>query len=208
MIPKETGERIYPKYFNQAYKDHRNRYYFATNYINENDKILDISCGCGYGSWFMAETTGCRQVVGVDISDEALDFAQQYYSSNKIAYKKGNIEKNEYDLDIEEQFNVIVSFETIEHLKNDDVFLQHLHTFLDDDGVLIVSSPNEEVIPYNNNPYFENGINPYHYRHYTSKELEIILNNNGFEVVKKFTQFEEIYLGDDNTVLIFVCKKK
>ena len=206
MIPKETGERIYPRYFNEAYLDHRNRYYFATNFIKKEDKVLDISCGCGYGSWFMGATTGCKQVVGVDVSDEALNFAQNYYHSEKVIYNKIDISKKFSNL-FKEKFNLIISFETIEHLEDDNSYLKELNNLLEDNGLLLISSPNEDIIPYYNNPFFDGGINPYHFRHYTSEEFEKVLIKAGFKVINKYTQENEITKGDNKAVLIFVCKK-
>ncbi|NMB56473.1 class I SAM-dependent methyltransferase [Candidatus Beckwithbacteria bacterium] len=111
--------------------DHVIRYNFARNYLKKiprnNLKILDIACGSGYGCKILAQAQNVKQVVGVDIAKESIDYAKLHYSDKKNKFKKGDglclKERENY-------FDVIVSFETIEHLEKDMVFLQNLKKVL------------------------------------------------------------------------------
>src|SRR3990167_3806200 len=77
-------------------------------------KILDCSCGTGYGSGLLAQN---NEVTGVDISEEAIEFAKQHFTAE---FKVGNAEQLEFE---DESFDAVVSFETIEHLDNPYKFL-------------------------------------------------------------------------------------
>ncbi|HHW36015.1 MAG TPA: class I SAM-dependent methyltransferase [Bacillales bacterium] len=203
----EVGERIYPEFFNQAYEDHRNRYYFALKYIRRDSKILDISCGSGYGTDFMSKNSNCSIVIGVDKSREALEWAKKYFLNEKCKYIECDIENSVDCLFEYGDFDLVTCFETIEHLVDDKKFIKKLYNLLKKGGKLLISSPNEDVIPFERNPFFDNGKNPFHYRHYTYKQLTDLLENEGFQIIKSYTQENEIVEGNNLPVLFFVCKK-
>lgn len=207
MEVKITGERIYPKKFNESFKDHRNRYYWAINYVKENAKILDLACGSGYGSFFLSENTSCKSVTALDISEEALKWAKKYFDSSKIEYICTDLSKNFTDIlkDDIEKYDLITCFETIEHLENDDEFIARLKSLLNKDGVLLISSPCEDVIPFNENPFFNNGQNPFHYRHYTYDQFVELIEKANLYVYEEFTQYEDIVQGRGLATNILVC---
>lgn len=198
--------RIYPKSFNEAWKDHQERYNLALSYIKEGDAVLDVACGVGYGAYYLAVNTSCRSVTAIDISDSALDWAQKYFSNDKVTFCKSNLEK-EFTTDLPvTQFDVITSFETIEHLKEDKSFLQSLHKVLKPGSILLISSPNEDLVPYENNPFFIGGKNPDHYRHYRTSEFEQLLQDYGFFITERYTQYaNDLVIGSGGCLNLFVC---
>jgi SAM-dependent methyltransferase len=201
-----TGERIYPKSFHEAYKDHRNRYYWALNYVLKDSYVLDLACGVGYGTKFIAENSSCMKVTGVDVSSNALKWAEEYFNSSKVEYFCKDIEAQLDELNCED-YDLITCFETVEHVKDDLTFIKKLYELLAPNGTLLISAPNESVIPFNNNPFFKNGINPFHYRHYTSENFQNLLNEGGFFIKEFYSQHEEIMVGQDLATNILVCKK-
>ena len=72
---KFTGERVVegltPR---RIWLDHIERYKFSNQYV-DGKIVLDISCGTGYGSKILYEA-GAYKVIGIDISNEAINFAQ------------------------------------------------------------------------------------------------------------------------------------
>ena len=98
---------------NIIYDEHLVRYKLAAQ-IAHGKRILDIACGSGYGSKILAQA-GAEKVLAIDKSPEVLAQARQNYNHPDIEYKEGNAENiGEAD----ESFDLIVSFETIEHLNN------------------------------------------------------------------------------------------
>jgi cyclopropane fatty-acyl-phospholipid synthase-like methyltransferase len=138
---KFTGERYHntPNCAVISY-EHWHRYLYATQFV-KGKIVLDIASGDGYGTDLMAQTA--KTVVGVDISQEAVDFATEHYPKNNLSFRQGSVEN--IPIDGLKQFDVIVSFETIEHVDAgaQEVFLKEVKRLLKDDGIFIVSSPNK-----------------------------------------------------------------
>src|SRR4051812_26356760 len=74
-------------------------------------RVLDAACGSGYGSAFLARRAD--YVLGMDISNEAVSDARDRYRAPNLEFATGNVEC----LPLEDQsFDVITSFETLEHV--------------------------------------------------------------------------------------------
>ena len=183
-------------------KDHLGRYYFATQFVTKNDKVLDAACGIGYGSFLINQKTGAK-VTGIDISQETVDYANATYRSNEdIKFFASDILKLDLPL---ESFDVVTSFETIEHVAQDKEILQKFHGLLKSHGILICSTPNEEKMP------FDPIKHKFHIKHFTPTELKKLLNECNFEIVEIYSQHDkhsrEIRQGDDGIFNIVICKK-
>ena len=94
------------------------RYIFALKYVHDK-KVLDCACGVGWGSFLMA-SAGAREVYGIDISEAAINSSKLFYYNENINYIKGT----PYDLPQDYKFDLITSFETIEHVENPLGFLK------------------------------------------------------------------------------------
>lgn len=134
---------------------HVARYMIAKEFVKDK-KILDIACGEGYGS-FLLHQWGALKVTGVDISADAIQNAQMNFSQTGIEF----ICSNAQNIVFEEKYDVIISLETIEHVNDESQYLNVLKNALTDDGILIVSCPNDHWY------YNENESNEYHLRKYT-----------------------------------------
>ena len=118
---------------------HVGRYLFANEFV-KNKVVLDAACGSGYGSYMLSKTA--KSVYGVDISNNALEMATKMYNANNITYKKADIRILPYP---NNKFDVVVSFETIEHILQGPEFLRECHRVLKPGGLLIISTPNAAV---------------------------------------------------------------
>jgi ubiquinone/menaquinone biosynthesis C-methylase UbiE len=162
-----NGERVVPdKTETSLYKEHIDRYQFASKFIRDN-KILDLACGTGYGSHYLINK-GAREVVGVDISPEAIEYAKNHYYNENLNY----ICADALELPFSDgSFDAIVSFETIEHLQNDEKFIAQCHRIIKKDGLLIISTPNKRFW----SPEQDQPCNEYHFREYSAPEFEELL---------------------------------
>jgi 2-polyprenyl-3-methyl-5-hydroxy-6-metoxy-1,4-benzoquinol methylase len=140
---KWTGERIIPKQMkpnNGMLLEHLARYYFATPYIQ--GRVLDIACGTGYGCHMVAKV--CKrevaEIIGVDNDAETVLYAHREYNHQKVTYLLGDAEDPHLP-DKLGAFDTILSFETIEHLNNDQLFMDSLYRMLKPGGTLVLSSP-------------------------------------------------------------------
>jgi 2-polyprenyl-3-methyl-5-hydroxy-6-metoxy-1,4-benzoquinol methylase len=142
-IVKPTGERYLPNMIDPYISyEHWHRYLFAEPFIRGKD-VLDVACGEGYGSNFLAGSAA--RVVGVDIDGEAVRHATATYSRPNLEFITGSCEN--LPIDGRQLFDAIVSFETIEHLTSEAQmgFAQHLKRLLKPNGVLLISSPNRAI---------------------------------------------------------------
>ena len=136
---KFTGERYLPTEVGKIRIEHYHRYTAAKPAVNGKD-VLDIACGEGYGAHMLARTA--KSVLGVDISAEAISSAKKNYRSKNLSF----LCDSAINLSCaDDAFDVIVSFETIEHLEEQKEMLAEFRRVLRADGILIISSPNRPV---------------------------------------------------------------
>lgn len=171
-------ERIVCFNIEDAPIDHYQRYKFSENLIDPNDIVLDLACGVGYGSAFIAQKA--KEVIGGDINEPSINFARKIFLKENLSFEH----INGTNLTYENKFNKIISFETIEHLKEDSLFIQNLYRALKEDGTLICSVPNQTIFPY------DPQIVPFHIKHYTVVEIKKLLEENGFKILDLFFQYE------------------
>lgn len=149
------------------------RYIFALSFINGLD-VLDCASGVGWGSFLMAQS-GAKKVVGVDLSNNAITTANIYYSAQNVEFVTSALE----DLDFcDGSFDVVISFETIEHVNDPTEFLKKLRQFSKKGAKLLLSTPNGYVFkPDGVRPY-----NPYHLQEYSRQDLERMFVKSGWAV--------------------------
>ena len=177
---------------------HVKRYMFAANRVKMFSRVLDAACGCGYGAWLMHSVKG--YVDAIDIEGEAIKYGNAYYPGPRYLFAdltKLSPKTLPYDM--------VVSFETIEHLKEPQTFLRALET-----DTLIASVPNELLYPFKHEAF--KGDEYPHQRHYTPSEFEALLDECGFKVAEKWCQTDKelsnVRLGTDGKFLIFVAHPK
>ena len=153
--------------------EHAARYVYAMPHV-DGKAVLDIACGTGYGIGLMRSTA--RFAIGVDVDPEAVREAKKE-SHGSAAVLLGNGIGLPFD---DETFDVITSFETLEHLHERREFLAELQRVLRVGGKLILSTPNADYTqPVNGKPS-----NPFHIHEYLPDELRSELSS--YFTVEKF----------------------
>ena len=118
--------------------EHFHRYIFASHFV-KGKLVLDIACGEGYGSNMLAAGIASH-VIGVDISEEAVEHAKQQYQKPNLEFKQSSCDAIPL---ADSSIDVVVSFETIEHHDRHEEMLQEIKRVLKPDGILIISSPDK-----------------------------------------------------------------
>lgn len=160
--------------------EHRARYAFAAKYVR-NRRVLDLSCGSGYGSAMLHEA-GAREVLGIDLDPEAIEIARRHYETPGLTFMEGDA----LDLPALEPFDVIVSFETIEHLDRPSRFLDGCNDLLCPGGMLFVSTPHRHRVTADGKP-----ANPFHHQEWTTSEFQKLLQFH-FDEVGMYGQLHKI----------------
>jgi O-antigen biosynthesis protein len=166
-VIESNRERQAPQKSLEAEPSHLARYKFVLNFIKTGDIVLDLPCGTGYGSEVMS--TKAREVVGIDIGVEAIHHAKEFFRNGKTKFMIGNAENLQNIFPTNEIFDVIVSFEGIEHLNNQDSFLQEIKRLLKKEGQLIISTPRKP----HGSPYHTIEFSLEEFRTFLSKEFVV-----------------------------------
>ncbi len=170
------------------YLEHISRYEFAATYV-EGKTVLDVACGNGYGADLLLNSGKARSVVGADISEEAINYAKNNYASENLEFYIEDAADTHFN---DKTFDIIVSFETIEHINNYLQYLVEMKRILQDDGILVVSTPNRKFA----SPGSEEPINPFHKKEFFLHEFLTVINNSGFSVIGTFGQSQQNQLYD------------
>ncbi|MEW6108499.1 MAG: glycosyltransferase [Nitrospirota bacterium] len=178
--------------------EHLHRYKSALSLVTDK-VVLDIACGEGYGSALLATTA--NKVYGVDIDAKSVENAQKKYASenSKLSFRQGNANQIPLETD---SVDVVVSFETIEHLdeSNQQAFLLEIKRVLKADGLLVISTPDKAN--YSDRYAHEN---EFHIKEFTKDEFSEFLGKQfkyiaeflqGFEVVSAITEAENSKIKD------------
>jgi 2-polyprenyl-3-methyl-5-hydroxy-6-metoxy-1,4-benzoquinol methylase len=145
----------------------------------QHNRILDIGCGDGY---FLA-TAKVRgwQVVGTEYTDDAIQVCIQ----KGIQMYKGAIESIRFH---DTEFDVITSFEVIEHLNNGNVHVRGINKLLRKNGLFYFTTPNFNSISRRilggNWSVIEY---PEHLSYYTSQTIDFLMKSCLFKKQRLLT---------------------
>lgn len=109
--------------------------------INEDIKIAEIGCGEG-GNLKPFLDKGCK-VVGIDLSKGKITNAIKFFENHPLKKNLELINKNIYEIKDHTnfKFDLIIMRDTLEHIHNQDLFLEHLKSFLKPNGKVFLAFP-------------------------------------------------------------------
>lgn len=168
-----TGERLIPEAYagSVVLAEHLARYRLAARLARGRD-VLDAACGEGYGSAMLA-AAGAASVVGIDIDAPTVAHARDAHG---IDAREGDVSRLPFD---DATFDLVVSFETIEHVAEPEAALDEFRRVLSPGGVLVVSTPNTDE-------YLED--NPYHLHELTLTQFTEALASRFATVEMRYQQ--------------------
>jgi SAM-dependent methyltransferase len=160
-------ERFCPNGFAPPWVRHQHleRYRWAAQFV-AGKRVLDAACGTGYGTAILANA-GATIVDGFDGSPEAVAIAKTSWKLSNVCFAVANAEHLPVS---DASYDFYVSFETIEHVENDDALLTEATRVLRPGGTLLLSTPNRDLldpgISIDDRPF-----NRFHLREYCRDEL-------------------------------------
>lgn len=153
---------------------HLKRYVFTRPYC-EGKVVLDAGCGVGYGTAEVASVAA--RVVGVDVDEAAIAYARSRYGSDNVEFETMDVSALQLE---NATFDVVVAFETIEHVADRDAFLREVTRVLRPSGTFVVSTPNAPRTT-------EQPENPFHRVEYSRDDFAQLLSKH-FATVDLFGQ--------------------
>ncbi|MEN1729049.1 MAG: class I SAM-dependent methyltransferase [Pseudomonadota bacterium] len=171
-----TGERFTPECVREMAYEHWHRYAWASAHV-QGKRVLDAACGEGYGSQLLS--AGAEHVIGVDLSAEAVKHAKGRYTASNLEFHQADVTQLPL---ADDSVDVVVSFETLEHLEAQDDMFAEFRRVLRPDGFLLVSSPDRRT--YSDDTGYDN---PFHVRELYRDEFEALLGRH-FPAFRLFGQ--------------------
>ena len=120
------------------YSLHMATYEFAVPYVTGR-RVLDLGCGTGYGTVRLA--TAAREIIGVDVSERAIDHARRHYAADTLSFRQIGPLPDEPLPFGDDDFDVVLAFQVIEHIKKVGGFLDEVRRVLRPDGVFLCVTP-------------------------------------------------------------------
>jgi SAM-dependent methyltransferase len=147
-------------------------------------RILDIGCGRGY--FLLACRESEYEVEGFDVSEDVAEYVR---NTLKIPVTTGKPESASFE---DGSFDAVTMWHSLEHTENPRTCLDSAHRWLRPGGLLVVDVPN-----YSSTDALKNGEQwcgwqlPYHFFHFTPGSLEKLLEQCGFEVIRRKSYHSE-----------------
>ena len=193
MKTEPTTERIiaensqYDKESFLNYLMHVATYKYALSYV-EKKKVLDYGCGSGYGTALISNA--CSNIIGVDISSEAILHAKTNFSASNLSFSQ--VEKSEKSpLPFpNSSFDTVLSFQVIEHVNDVGAYLHEIERVLVPGGSVLIATPDRSNRLFS----FQKPWNMWHLREYTQSQLRD-------ELTAYFTNVKVLQTGGRKDVL-------
>ena len=158
--------------FGWYYMDEKEEYVYAKEYIKSSDKVLEV--GSGKGAF--AKHLPTKDYIGLDFSENAKKMAAE----NGIAIENEMIQ--DYAKKHKEEFDVVVSFQVLEHVSDPKSFIESKLEALKIGGKLIIAVPSEDSFL----KYVNNGIlnmPPHHVTRWSDDTFKFIADKYGLSIV-------------------------
>ena len=140
---------------------HLARYQFAAPHV-AGKTVADVACGTGYGTDLLAAEGKAARAIGVDLGAAAIAYARANHMPSGVEFLAASGDATGLP---DRSVDVVVSFETIEHVHDDRALLSEFHRILKPGGLLIVSTPNDWPLE----------ASPFHVRSYDRAAFEAAL---------------------------------
>lgn len=143
-------------------------YVYAEKYISGD--VLELGCGEGRGIDIILKKS--KSFTAIDKISEVTERLSRKYPNEKFISSSFPPLKNIEN----ESFDTLISFQVIEHIKNDKLFIKEIHRILKPGGKALISTPNISMTLTRN---------PWHVREYTSQQLFDLASSNFKKIIMK-----------------------
>ncbi len=159
-------------------------------------KILEVGCGLGYLTYALNKKG--MDIIGIDISGEAIEYASANFGD---FFKKSDIESFGFN---DNKFDVVIATELIEHLKDPFDFIKKCQKHLTESGVILLTTPNKDYYPANH--IWNTDRPPVHISWLTHKAFNYIAQKCSMKV--NYSNFRGYNPSYENRLFKFIRTRK
>lgn len=197
MELEPSGERMILEAYQSSPEDHLiylmhlATYRFALPYT-AGKRVLDYGCGSGYGSSMIAESAA--SVVGVDVAEDAVAYANGHFANDKLGFQRVSPDATlPFD---DGAFDTVLSFQVFEHVEHERHYLSEIARVLAPNGTLVLATPDRStrLLP------LQQPWNRWHLREYSEASLRRRLELH-------FRSVEVMGMGGERAVLDIELKR-
>ena len=182
----KTRERLIAIDQNQSsvlFARHVAAYKFCAQYCL-GKRVIDIGCGDGYGTNLLSKYAS--EVVGIDMDKATIVHAHEQYTKKNITFAVGDAESLPGCI----TFDVVVSFQLIEHIHDTEKYLSQIKKVLKKNGIVVLTTPNRLLRLENNQKPW----NTFHITEYSGRSLYSLLSRYFDTVeIRGLTAIKSVY---------------
>ncbi len=110
--------------------------------INTETSVLEIGCGEG-GNLVPFAKIGCKRILGIDMSERKIENANKFFTQKNLSDNIEFICNNIYNISPEDigKFDVIIMRDVLEHIHNQEKFMNFVKRFLKPDSAFFLGFP-------------------------------------------------------------------
>jgi 2-polyprenyl-3-methyl-5-hydroxy-6-metoxy-1,4-benzoquinol methylase len=182
-LVENKGERTMPRTISTF--EFERIYFYVCKHFGDKDKIvLDYGCGSGYGTNILSASFS--KVIGVDVSDDAIDFCSSSFQKDNLSFFSLNTKLRPFD---DSTFDFIFSFQVFEHIEKAELqsYLTYIFQMLKLGGKAIITTPNS----FNYNDGYSG--NEHHVHEYSHTELILLLDKHLPKGSYKINFIEDVF---------------
>lgn len=171
-----SPERFDPSLDHHIWYEHWHRYHWAGR-LSDDKVVADVACGEGYGSDLLARRA--KSTLGIDADPGTLEAARRKYGREGLSFVQGDARALPL---ADDSLDLLVSFETLEHLADQEAMVSEIARVTRPDGLAVISTPDRDL-------YSPGGVkhNENHVRELSAAEFRALLDQF-FPCVRTFGQ--------------------
>lgn len=168
-------------------------YYPVYSFLKGKEKLEILEVGCGYGYLTYSLHSAGHNILGIDISKNAIKFAESNFGDY---YKVADLK----DYKANKKFDLIISTEVIEHLTNPVEFIDHCLKLLKPNGKIILTTPSKDY--YNKKVIWKTDLPPVHTVWFSRSSFRYIAKQRKLKC--DFINFNNYVGRNENTLVDFI----